>query len=708
MKKCVFLMCALFLGAGALAGANRGGAKVARADAPKTDFQYLNKVLADFDFEDLELGATDVFDATGFWSDGSIKVVESNGSKAIEFKNVGAALGGIRSDFYGDFVDGKTYRVEFDSVIESETGVVQIDFHETNYWTSFFVTKNSAYKNPSGNDTVKNVQWVNGHVTLDIVSNPGNHWFSIYNSGLGENETFIVDNFKIYSVETETFHQNFGTNLNQTYLENFASLESATLTSGQKVAHFYNNNSTAASWPVMYFNQLPAFEAGHQYRIVIGYAEAPVYDEYYINMVGNWGGHTTFSIRKDGSQYKDNDVDDCTLVHSSEMLVIDFNCVAALSEQQIRFCVYANTGTDMDFKFSEFTIYDLNKVAAREEAIATYKDTAKDQLDNWKTAHLAEYREAQQTLITDDISSAETAIDAAVNEAAVDEIVTKLFEDLAEIKTAAQYEAEEAAAALEQAKTAAKAELASYVDENDYYEAEWTTIQTIISEANSGIDNASTIEDVENYVAFAKLLINLEYTKAQKDLRTAMDNARNALDATDLTAYREAERAQVKELIAAGKGAIEACSTVEEVATELANYQALIAAVKTAAQYEDEEAAALEQAKTAAKAELEGYKNADDYREAEQAQLATIISDGKVAIDAATSKAGVASALAAAKAQADALKTKAQYEEEEAQPEPEQPEKKGCGSSVVAASALISTLALAGFGLLFSRKRKQN
>ena len=42
----------------------------------------------------------------------------------------------------------------------------------------------------------------------------------------------------------------------------------------------------------------------------------------------------------------------------------------------------------------------------------------------------------------------------------------------------------------------------------------------------------------------------------------------------------------------------------------------------------------------------------------------------------------------------------------EPQPEPEQPAKKGCKSSVLAASALISTLALAGFGLLISKKRK--
>ena len=43
----------------------------------------------------------------------------------------------------------------------------------------------------------------------------------------------------------------------------------------------------------------------------------------------------------------------------------------------------------------------------------------------------------------------------------------------------------------------------------------------------------------------------------------------------------------------------------------------------------------------------------------------------------------------------------------EPQPEPEQPAKKGCKGSILATSALISTLALAGFGLLISKKRRE-
>ena len=43
----------------------------------------------------------------------------------------------------------------------------------------------------------------------------------------------------------------------------------------------------------------------------------------------------------------------------------------------------------------------------------------------------------------------------------------------------------------------------------------------------------------------------------------------------------------------------------------------------------------------------------------------------------------------------------------EPQPEPEPAKKKGCGGSIIAASVLISTLSLAGFGLLISKKRRE-
>ena len=70
-------------------------------------------------------------------------------------------------------------------------------------------------------------------------------------------------------------------------------------------------------------------------------------------------------------------------------------------------------------------------------------------------------------------------------------------------------------------------------------------------------------------------------------------------------------------------------------------------------------------AKEAAIESLETYVSADDYREAEQAQLAAIITSGTTAINAAETQEAVNTALAEAKAQIDELKTAAAYEAEE-------------------------------------------
>ncbi len=88
------------------------------------------------------------------------------------------------------------------------------------------------------------------------------------------------------------------------------------------------------------------------------------------------------------------------------------------------------------------------------------------------------------------------------------------------------------------------------------------------------------------------------------------------------------------------------------------------------AQYADniegDAAMTLAAAKAAAKAELEAYKNANDYRVDQQTELAAAIAAGKAAIDAAGTSDAVTAALNDAKAAIDQIKTDAQLTEEEA------------------------------------------
>lgn len=211
--------------------------------------------------------------------------------------------------------------------------------------------------------------------------------------------------------------------------------------------------------------------------------------------------------------------------------------------------------------------------------------------------------------------------------------------------------------------------------------------------------NACTNDDVleiledEGYIEKAALaystLIQLKLTAAKEAALTELTNYFNLED------YRDAEKAILEEGIVSVTAAINAAKSIDEVNQIVASTKADIDSLKTAAEYEAEELAA---AQVAAKAELEEYaaaKDASKYDEAGNAAIAEAVAAGKAAIDEAASEEAVASALEAAKAAIDAVE------------EYVAPAKKGCGSSVVAASALITLVSLLGAGLI-SAKRKHN
>ena len=149
----------------------------------------------------------------------------------------------------------------------------------------------------------------------------------------------------------------------------------------------------------------------------------------------------------------------------------------------------------------------------------------------------------------------------------------------------------------------------------------------------------------------------LELAQAKTDAKDTLDNYKNAAD------YREAQQTELANAITEGKEAIDAAADTDAVAAALANAKTAIDAIKTDAELTAEEE--LADAKADAKAELDSYKNAADYREAQQTELANAIADGEQAIDAATTVAEVNTALANAKTAIDAIKTDAQLTAEE-------------------------------------------
>ena len=238
----------------------------------------------------------------------------------------------------------------------------------------------------------------------------------------------------------------------------------------------------------------------------------------------------------------------------------------------------------------------------------------------------------------------------------------------ADLQLTAQW-IDDIAVALDEAKTTAKAALESYKDANNYRDAQKTELATAVTNGKTAIDNATDLAGVEAALANAKTVIDeiktdaeLTAEEAAQALANAKTTAKAALESyKDASDYRDAQKTELATAIANGKTAIDNATDLAGVEATLANAKTTIDAIKTDAELTAEETAqALANAKTTAKAALESYKDASNYRDTQKTELATAVANGKTAIDNATDLAGVEAALANAKTTIDAIETDAQ------------------------------------------------
>ena len=208
------------------------------------------------------------------------------------------------------------------------------------------------------------------------------------------------------------------------------------------------------------------------------------------------------------------------------------------------------------------------------------------------------------------------------------------------------------AALLAQAKTNATAELENYKVASDYRQAQRTELQQIVDQGKQAIAAATTEQEVATALSAAK-------ANADKVKTNAQLNAEEAQAVIDAISAIGNVTVNSGSAIQAARQSYDALSDEAKLLVE--NYSALVAAES------DYQAALLAQAKTNATAELENYKVASDYRQAQRTELQQIVDQGKQAIAAATTEQEVATALSAAKANADKVKTNAQLNAEEAQ-----------------------------------------
>lgn len=314
---------------------------------------------------------------------------------------------------------------------------------------------------------------------------------------------------------------------------------------------------------------------------------------------------------------------------------------------------------------------DIDNVKTRDEEakseLDAYKAKAKETLAAYYDPN--NYRPAEQTQLTNIINEGNTAIDGADNKANVDSKLAEAKAKVDTVKTKAQYEAEEAATELQNFKNTLKEQLVAYKDSNNYKDAEKAEITKIVDEGKAQIDEAVTRELATAALDTYKAKLDKVKTKAQYDAE-AFESAKEAAkkdlaNSYNPADYRDAENQQITAILEAANGEIDKAIDKDGITAAVKKAEEKIAAVKTKAQYEAEEAAALAEYKKDLQKQLEDYKNADDYRPAEKDKLAELLRSGIAAIEAATTKDLADKSLSDSKAEMDKLITAKEYDKQD-------------------------------------------
>lgn len=290
---------------------------------------------------------------------------------------------------------------------------------------------------------------------------------------------------------------------------------------------------------------------------------------------------------------------------------------------------------------------------AREDAIAD--------LTEYKNA--ADYREAEAKTLAETIAAAETAIEEATTLAAMGAAVEDAKSVMDNLKTDADYTAEELAAA----KVVAKETVAAYKNTADYRETEAGILASIMAAADAAIENAAVITEIQPILDKVMADMDALKTDAQltaEELAAAKESAiaeiENYKNADD---YRLLQKIELEAAIHAAKKDVNAAETIGQIAPLVADAKTVMDAIKTDAQLTAEEELAA--AKESGIKELKKYKNADAYREAEQAVLDEIITEAQAGIEAADNINAIEEIVEKAKDKLDKVKTDDQLSAEE-------------------------------------------
>ena len=202
-----------------------------------------------------------------------------------------------------------------------------------------------------------------------------------------------------------------------------------------------------------------------------------------------------------------------------------------------------------------------------------------------------------------------------------------------------------------------KAELSEYREgkaDADYFSAQVGELNGAIATANTAIDGASTTEAIDRAVADCKAALDAVKTK-----QAFITAAQAELDGykSEENYFRPEEAAQRSSIVQEAKADVAAAESAEAVNAIVAEAKTAIDALKTNAQYADEEFAAL---KATAKANINALNVPENYLSEQAEIIAGIVSQGIAAVDGAVDEQTIQTAVTAAREEAAKVQTKEQ------------------------------------------------
>ena len=231
------------------------------------------------------------------------------------------------------------------------------------------------------------------------------------------------------------------------------------------------------------------------------------------------------------------------------------------------------------FDGTEFKMISVDIATARADALREVN-----------SVNLNAYAEnAEREEVKSLIDWAKENINLSFTGIAVEDVLTQFYAELDKIMSLEDYAA--LAAEKESAKQTLKNFFESEVSQSDYEDEEWNQILAIQAEYSAVVDGVASVEDVQNAILGVKFAVSNVLTKAEKaEFATYCAGAIARVEgAFDEALYREAEIAEAEALIADAKQAIENAANKGEVDAAAAEYIARIQALKTKAQWNEEE-----------------------------------------------------------------------------------------------------------------------